>query len=346
MKTLILIFSLTMSLEIFSQTTSSISYERRQEPKEKAFSLLVPRGWVIEGGAFRLLNENIAGALNMVDCKFDLAVKKDSKGSVMIRWMPEMLCIDKANAFGNPEGAIFNNVLVRSKRTPEKFLTDVGIPYAHPKATNVKIVTSKSLPQLAQKYQNAVSWEMKMVTNITYYAGMVEFTYSENGESYSERMITVIEDYGYNGGGLWKNRESILIRTPINQLKSWEKVFSKIQNSGIWSTKWVVGEINGQRKRSGQVALTNSEIQKLDNEIAESHRKTNSAINHDMYLTITGNADYVNPYTGKTEQDNSDYKYRWVDASGNIIYSDDANYNPNNDPGLNVSGYKKSVVKK
>jgi hypothetical protein len=346
MKTLSLILLFLISVEAFSQKPSSISYERKQEPNEKALSLLVPRGWKIEGGAIRLLNENIAGALNMVDCKFDMAVKKDAQGSVMIRWMPEMLCINGANAFGNREGAVFNNALVRNKRTPERFITDIGIPYAHPKATNIKIISSKSLPQLAQKYQQAVSYEMKMVTNMNYSAGIVEFTYTENGVQYSERMMTVIEDYGVNGGGLWKNRQSTLVRTPLNQLKSWESVFSKIQNSGIWSTKWVVGEVNAQRKRSGIVTLTNTEIQKLDNEIAESHRKTNSAINHDMYLTVTGNADYVNPYTGKTEQDNADYKYRWIDASGNVIYSDDANFNPNSDPSLNVSGYKKSSVKK
>jgi len=333
-----------LSFDVFAQ--KSTSFERKQEPKENAFSLLVPKGWQIEGGAIRLLNPDIAGVLNMVECKFDLAVKKDAQGSVMIRWMPEMMCIDRANAFGKHEGAVFNNALVRSKRSPERFIVEVGIPYAHPKASNVKVLSSKALPELAQKYQKAVTPIINMVTNMVYSAGLVEYTYTENGNSYSERMITVIEDYGYGGGGLWKNRESMLIRSPQNQLNTWEKIFSTIQNSGIWSTKWVVGEINGQRTRAGQIALTQKEIQKIDNEIAESHRKTNAAINHDMYLTITGNADYVNPYTGKTEMDNSNYKYRWVDPSGNVIYSDNDSYNPNSDPNLNVSGYKKCAIKK
>jgi hypothetical protein len=308
--------------------------------------LLVPKGWIIEGVAIRILSADIAGANNMVDCKFDMAVKKDRQGSVMIRWMPEMMCIDVLNAFGNPEGAVFNNLLVRKKRSPEKFIIEVGIPYAHPKAQNIKIVSSKPLPGLAKKYQDAVSLTVRMYANISYYAGMVDYTYTEDGAQYSERMMTVIEDYGPQGGGMWKNRQSILIRSPLNQLNLWEKVFSTIQNSGIWSTKWVVKEINGQRQRSGQIALTNAEIQKIDNEIAESHRKTNAAINHDMYLTLTGNADYVNPFTGKTETDHSDYKYRWVNQEGNVIYSDRADYNPNNDPQINVSGYKKSTMKK
>ncbi|PKL37187.1 MAG: hypothetical protein CVV44_16260 [Spirochaetae bacterium HGW-Spirochaetae-1] len=56
---------------------------------------------------------------------------------------------------------------------------------------------------------------------------------------------------------------------------------------------------------------------------------------------MTGRADYVNPYSGKTEQDSTDYRYRWVDQSGNVIYSDSESYNPNVDPQLRVSGYKR-----
>jgi len=344
MKAIIVIL---LSFIVFNgYTQKSISFERKKEPKEQAFSLLVPKGWQIEGGAIRILNPDIAGVLNMVECKFDIAVKKDIQGSVMIRWMPEMLCIDRAFAFGKQEGAVFNNALVRNKRSPEKFIIEVAIPYAHPKATNFKLISSKSLPLMAQKYQKAVPAYLNLVTNMTYSAGLVEFTYTENGISFSERIITVIEDYGQGGGGLWKNRESFLVRSLVNQLGSWEKVFSTIQNSGVWSIKWVTDEINGQRKRAGQIALTNQEIQKIDKEITDSRRKTNEAINHDMYLTITGQADYINPYTGKTETDNSNYKNRWIDQSGNVIYSDNDNYNPNSDPDLNVSGYKKSTSKK
>ena len=69
-------------------------------------------------------------------------------------------------------------------------------------------------------------------------------------------------------------------------------------------------------------------------------RETNSEINHDMYLTLTDQVDYINPHNGKTEVDSSDYRYRWVDAGGNIIYSNSETCNPNFDPKLNVSGYK------
>jgi hypothetical protein len=344
---LITVFMLCISVAFnaFSQK-NGILFKRVDEPKEKAFSLLIPKGWIIEGGAIRILDANIAGANNMVDCKFDLAVKKDAEGSVMIRWLPEMLCIDQKNAWGNREGAVFNNTLVRIKRDPVSFMLQVAVPYAHPSAIDVKIKSSKPVPGIVARYNAMIDPAMKSVTNMSYQAMLIEFTYQENGKSYLERMITVIEDYGMNGGGLWKNRETMLIRVPVNEMAKWEPVLEVIQNSGIWNMSWIAGEANGQRQRSGLINLTQKELQEMDKAINENKRRTNSEINKDMYLTLTGQNEYTNPFTGKVETDTDNWKNRWINSSGDIIYSSDPSYNPNHDPDLNVSGFKQSVPRK
>lgn len=339
----ILFFLCVLCLSVYAvQKRVTVAFERRAEPREGAFTLLVPRGWIMEGGAFRILDERFGGALNMTECKFDMAVKSDRQGSIMIRWMPEMLCIDQAQAFGNPEGAIFNNALVRRKRDPLRFLIEVAIPYAHPGARQVTVIDSKYLPNLASKYQAAVPREMQMFTNMAYYAGMVTVAYQENGRWYMERLVTVIEDFGQGGGGLWKNRESILIRAPKGELPAMEGVLSVIQNSGKWNMKWIAGEIQGQMKRQKTVAMTQQDIQRMDREIAEGKRKTQAAIQHDMYLTLTGQNDYRNPFTGEVERDTSDWKHRWINQAGDVIYSDDPNYDPNADPALKKTGFRRS----
>jgi hypothetical protein len=325
--------------------SDAVYFTRMNEPNEKAFSLLVPKGWIIDGGAIRILDPNRAGANNMVECKFDMSVKNDPNGSVMIRWLPEMLCIDQKNAWGNPEGAIFNNTLVRKKRDPVAFMIQVAIPYAHPHASKISVNRTKLLPELASLYSASADPSMKMITNMLYYAALIEFSYEEEKKLYTERMVTVIEDYGINGGGLWKNRQSMLIRTLEGEMEKWEPVFRVIQNSGIWNLSWISGEVNGQRQRSGLIAATQKELQEMDNAINESRRKTSSEINKDMYLTLTGQNEYSNPFTGKIETDTDKWKNRWVNSSGDIIYSDNQAYNPNNDPSLNVSGFKKSVPK-
>jgi hypothetical protein len=333
------------SLTAFSQK-DAILFSRLNEPQEKALSLLVPRGWILEGGAVRILDPNTAGANNMIECKFDLTVKKDAAGSVMIRWLPDMLCIDQSKAWGNPEGAVFNNFLVRRKRDPVSFVLQIAVPYAHPNATNVKVKGSKPLPGLAARYAGMVDPAVKMYTNMTYSATIVEFTYEENGKPYFERLVTVIEDYGLNGGGLWKNRESMLIRTPVDEMAKWEPVLQVIQNSGIWNLKWIAGEVNGQRQRSGVIEATQKELQAMDNAINENRRNTYSEINKDMYLTITGQNEYKNPFTGKTETDTDNWKNRWINSSGDIIYSDNPAYDPNRDPDLRISGFQRSAPRK
>lgn len=90
---------LTLSSGKSLDAKSSIVFERIQEPRENVFTLLVPKGLILEGGAIRILYERFGGALNMVDCKFDLAVKSDKSGSVALRWLPEMLCIDTSQAW-------------------------------------------------------------------------------------------------------------------------------------------------------------------------------------------------------------------------------------------------------
>lgn len=343
-----LFFSLLLALTSLSayNQKNAILFTRHDEPKEKALSLLVPGGWIIEGGAIRLLDPNMAGASNMVDCKFDLSVKKDAEGTVMIRWLPDILCIDQKNAFGNHEGAIFNNTLVRRKRDPAAFILEVAIPYAHPRAVNVKVRSSKPLPGLANRYAGMVDPTVKMYTNMSYKAAILECTYQENGKTYQERLVTLIEDYGMNGGGLWKNRETMLIRAPLEEISKWEPVFRVIQNSGVWNFNWIAGEVKGQQQRSGVMAATQKELQAMDNAINESRRNTNSEINKDMYLTLTSQNEYANPFTGKIETDTDNWKNRWINSSGDLIFSNDRNYDPNRDPDLKITGFKLSTPRR
>ena len=68
-------------------------------------------------------------------------------------------------------------------------------------------------------------------------------------------------------------------------------------------------------------------------------------INDNSYLTLTGQERYINPPTGVEELGSNEWKYRWENASGEIIYTDDGAWDPNFDPDLRVSGYKRSAIK-
>jgi hypothetical protein len=67
-------------------------------------------------------------------------------------------------------------------------------------------------------------------------------------------------------------------------------------------------------------------------------------VNEGQYLTLTGQERCINPHTGHEELGSNVWKYRWENTSGEVIYTDDGNWDPNIDPDLKVSGSKRSPV--
>jgi hypothetical protein len=65
-----------------------------------------------------------------------------------------------------------------------------------------------------------------------------------------------------------------------------------------------------------------------------------------MYLNLTGQEDYTNPFTGETERGTNEWDYRWENERGDVIYHNNRNYNPNEDASLSIQGFKRSTIKK
>jgi hypothetical protein len=59
------------------------------EAKEKAFSLLIPKGWKTEGGIFFVDPNTAGGSANSTAPKVNFSVKKDDAGTVMLQLLGE-----------------------------------------------------------------------------------------------------------------------------------------------------------------------------------------------------------------------------------------------------------------
>jgi len=73
---------------------------------------------------------------------------------------------------------------------------------------------------------------------------------------------------------------------------------------------------------------------------------TNAEIHNDMFLTLMDREEYVNPYTHEVEVGSNQWKYRWVNESEEVIYTDSEEYDPNTDVELNRSDYKRTTIMK
>jgi hypothetical protein len=253
----------------------TIYLQRRAEPNERAFTILVPRNWRVQGGIFRIDPSRAGGPANAIGAKLDFSVKRDEAGTVLFRALPEMLYFDARRSPAGqmglfPPGSNYNGMTVYPLMTALDFLKRLAFPQAHRQARAVEILEQRSLPQTAQKYlQRVRSFPIRMT--FSYDAAVLSATYEEGGVRYKERMFAVVEDWGQLGAGMWGNKETLCFRAPAAEFEQWARVIALIQNSVKLNPQWIAGELRGQIERdsdqwryrwvtpSGDVAVSNDQ---------------------------------------------------------------------------------------
>jgi hypothetical protein len=324
-------------------------FHRVTEPNEQAFTLLIPEGWITEGGIFRVNPTAQGGAGQSIAAKLDFTVKKDRPGTVMLRWLPDVLFFDMSHSPAGqmglfPPGSNYNGMTVYPLMPAEQFIKQVAFPYAHPSAANVRVLSQKKLPQLARHHLRMARIIQPMI-DFSYGAALVDFRYTENGQQYEERMLAVVENWGQAGAGMWGNKETFLIRAPLGQLKRWEPILQEIRTSVIVNQRWLSEEIRGQMIRGGIMNQTLQEMQRIEREITAHRQQVNAEITHDFFLTLTGQEEYVNPFTHQVETGTNQWRFRWENEQGDIIYTDQEDYDPNTDVRLHISGFKRTPIR-
>jgi hypothetical protein len=328
---------------------STVVFKRVQEPNENAFSLLIPSGWQLEGGIFRVDPTAQGGAAQSIAAKCDLTVKQDRAGSVMIHWLPDMLYFDArmspAGQMGLfPPGSNYSGMTVMPLLPAQSFLSQMAFPYLHPGATDVRILEQKPLQDFTRKYQQRVQAAFPGLT-FSYDAALLTVTYREEGVTYKEMLVTLIENWGQLGAGMWGNKETFVLRAPADEFDRWQSLFSIIQNSLIFNPRWIAGEVQGQITR-GEIALnTQREVQRIEQDIVQHRQQTNAEIHNDMFLTLTDQEEFVNPHTNQVETGSNQWQNRWINDNGDVIYTDVDDYNPNHDIDLHSTGFKRSQIR-
>ncbi len=324
---------------------ATVVVRRFTEPREKAFTALVPKDWKVEGGIVRY-SPDAVGAHNATDAKADITLKRDAAGTLQMRWLPDLLYADlsgKPYAAYTQIGTVFNNVIVLPKLGAEGYLVQAVLPRVFPNARNVKVLERKPLPKLAQLHAAPIkTLSEPFRSSFTFDALMVTVSFEENGKPYKARLVTAIEDMGALGGGLWQGMGTSVYRAPAAEFQSWLPVLGVIQGSVQWNMTWLNNELRESAKRRKQVEITEAELRRMDAEIVKNKQTVNAEINKQMYLNLTGQEEYVNPFTRKVETGSNEWTRRWQNSSGDIIYTDNTTYNPNADPTLQRQGFKLS----
>ncbi|NTU74887.1 MAG: hypothetical protein HGA86_02065 [Anaerolineaceae bacterium] len=336
----------TKSAENKTTQLGSILFHRQSEPREGAFSLQVPDGWLVEGGIFRVGGMQSVVSAQTIEAKLDFIVKSDPQGTVALRWCPEIKYTDPRMNPGAMMGGMFagnySGTMVMPILHPVEFLIKVVFPWAHPQATNVKVVHQQELPVLVENFCKRTA-ALGMPVIGSYVGGMVVFSYREGNINFLENTYSVIENMGPMAGGMWSNKDTFLERAPVTEFERWQPIMAHIRDSGHLNTNWLAQEMRNQgimagafldaqrqqQQREQQMLNLQQDLQSMDRQIADHRSLTNSETQKAEYLNLMNLEEYMNPYTREPETGSNQWKYRWVTEGGDEFYCDDPYQNPN-----------------
>lgn len=323
-------------------------FQRIREPREGAFTMLIPKGWLVEGGIMRVDPSAAGGAAQSIEAKIDMTIKRDAAGTVLFRRLPDFRYCDTRGmptAAMFPPGSNYNGMQVMPKMSAADFLGRMVFPNTHPQARNARVVDQRPLPQLAQDYQRRVA-ALPIGGSFSFDAAVVTVEYDEGGTAYREVLVSLIQDYGQLGAGMWENKETGFFRAPVAEFDKWAAVANVMTNSIDVNRQWLAGELRGQITRAGIAIDTQQELQRIEQEIVTHKQRTNAEIHNDMFLTLTGQEEYVNPFTKQTERDTNQWRYRWVNPAGEVVVTNRDEYDPNHDTATNRSDFQRTPVRK
>jgi hypothetical protein len=327
---------------------------RQAEPRQNAFSVLVPQGWLIEGGLFSVDPTQAGGALNAIETKCDFSVKRDTAGTVMVRWAPSYNFVDwsRAAEFASlaqlfPPGRTYNGALVKPMPTVEQYLME-GFKLVRPKATDVRVIERIDLPMVADlctKLSQGVNAQMAQLGKppMTFTAGALVIEYTEGGNRYREAALTALGDWRA-AAGIWSNQFTFHMRAPAAQETQWKPVLDIVRQSLKFNPQWVAAYVRAAGERGQAAAALFRSLERIDQEIFAHRSAMQERISEDNYLLLTGQEKYVNPYTREVEQDSSDYRFRWTTPGGDRLYSQQDGFDPNRDAQLNQLEWKLTPV--
>jgi hypothetical protein len=323
------------------------------EPNERAFSVLVPRGWKTVGGVFNVNPLKMNGPGNTLSPKCDFAVKSDDAGTVMLHWMPSWNYADLSlspSGWGlfRP-GQYYQGMPAKPMASPRQFLTQL-IQAERPRASGLKFVAEDPMPEVADAYAQkaqAVNQQLMQagIAPTTFQCLAMLAEYQESGRLFRERVAATIAD-ARASAFMWTNDDTVMFRAPADEFESWKPVLDMFLSSRQMNPQWLAAVHRAMGERARNALETQQYINRVASEIVENRRRTHAEIRHESWLFISGQEEYQNPYTGQVELGTSAYRHRWVNEQGEVLYSDENGFDPNQTDAFKAEQWKRSEVRK
>ncbi len=310
----------------------------------QVFSMLVPKGWKIEGG---------------VKWSADPALPAQSSFRFYNPGGPEELNFFPSRAYfwtnnrmfltTNPAGTIRLGTLVGKPVNLRSAFTGTVIPGAGRGMNGINIIKEEAVPELAELARG----EATQGVNASAEAGKMRINYNENGRQMEEEFYAAVSQFVINmpgsamGGNYYINYWYIdyifSFRDLKGRLDSRAKLFQTMIYSVNFNRQWVAKVVNmkemlAQRYTQGiravgrigqMIAQAGSQMRDDQMQAWEARQAVNDRIIQNFSDNIRGVERYNDTRAGKEVELPAGYGNAWANDLGEYIVSESPSYNPN-----------------
>jgi hypothetical protein len=300
----------------------------------EAFRMLVPDGWVRQGGVVWNLNfSNLASVVMRVG---------SPRTHEALESFPLYPQVWEQGSYLGPEGANYLGMQVRQPVGAIAMLERLVLPAVR---GNVRwrVVSAARLPRVAKALAAGTQGP---VTSSSYDAARVRIAYSTPGRALEEDFYTAVSYTAspmLPGATLWQPQLLYSFAAPKGKLDRESPLLAAIVSSVQPSLKWYAGYqyvfnlwVQGQMASiraagalSRSISQGNDAIDKATSDAWAEQQASYDRVYGEISNQIRGVESYDDPYSGRTVELPNDYSYAWVSSSGDYALSDSAGFDPN-----------------
>ncbi len=333
---LIFLSALTLLIEedLQANESSGVFLSSYTEKHQKAFHMLIPKGWKDEGG---MIASGVQwNVVDLVENNIRFRVSSPD-GKSFFGWYPRFYFQDpqsfirSSGGILQPQiGQVLNGCWVYPFLDVAQYVQYivfgqfVGNEFQNPRIVGPAVQAPELKPFVPQ-----------IATRFDY--GYVNFECHIDGTPMAGRIYSINYDIQ---GLIWSTVGTFGWVAPKSRQAHDGRLMEICIRSFRLNPEWVVRAAAASQRRAQQYHQVIQDMQRIDNEISQNRAQTNSDIQEEFYKVITEQIETVDPATGASQYLPM-YNHAYTDGQGNYFLRD---YDDGTVPFENPSAWRKLKI--
>jgi hypothetical protein len=297
-----------------------MNWARWQDPKENAFSLEVPAGWTVTGGAFRFAPVDIRKVVQASSPDGKIRVTGGDAELPAFTEPTQMLAMA-----GFREGSWYSpgygvNMIVRRYTPGTQFAREYAATRAARDCANLIFTQSRDRPDVDAPLNQLMSGLQAAGGVMQIHSGEAAFTCEQNGQPASGYYFAGSLRTGAAGmpGAIWHVEFLYGYVAARGQAAQAEQVLSHMLTTYQENPQWMAMQQNVTAATSHIVTQTQQDVSKMISDTFAYKNQVDDEISRRRQNATLGTVDVIDADTGRPFKVENSSNYYWLDNHGVI----------------------------